>query len=73
MERASAESLIKMLIIEIRDRLTKAASIAAAAHACASEGNAGLAIEIMLDVEQLSYEAGNLLNAASTINRISGG
>ena len=52
-------------------RLDQAASIAKAAQVCADSGNVGQAVEIVLDVEQLTYESANLLNAASTLNRIS--
>jgi hypothetical protein len=70
MDQAAGESVVTMLLAEIRDRLTKAAIIATAAHVCATEGNVEKAVEIVLDVEQLSYEAGSLLNGASTIYRI---
>jgi hypothetical protein len=55
----------------MRERLVQAASIAKAALVCAEGGNVGKAVEIVLDVEQLTYESANLLNAASTLNRIS--
>jgi hypothetical protein len=71
MDRAVAENAIAMMIGEIRTRLDQAAGIARAAQVCASEGNIEKAVEIVLDVEQLGYEASNLLNAASTLNRIS--
>lgn len=66
----TAESAIKMLLGEIRQRLDEAASVAKAAEVCAESGNITKAIEIILDVEQLSYESGSLLNAASTLNRV---
>lgn len=71
MDRSVAESAIKLFLGEIRQRLDEAASIAKAAQVCAEGGNVSKAIEIVLDVEQLSYESANLLNAASTLNRIS--
>jgi hypothetical protein len=71
MDRAVAENAITMMIGEIRTRLDSAAAIARAAQVCANEGNIGKAVEIILDVEQLNYEASNLLNAASTLTRIS--
>ena len=71
MDRGIAESAIKLFLGEIRQRLDEAASIAKAAQVCAEDGNVSKAVEIVLDVEQLSYESGNLLNAASTLNRIS--
>ena len=71
MDRIVAESAIKLFLREIRQRLDEAASIAKAAQVCAEGGNVSKAVEIVLDVEQLSYESANLLNAASTLNRIS--
>ena len=70
MDRGIAESAIK-LFSERWQRLEEAASIAKAAQVCAEDGNVNKAVEIVLDVEQLSYESANLLNAASTLNRIS--
>ena len=71
MDRTLAESAIKMFLVEMRERLDEAASIAKAAEVCAEGGNVSKAIEIVLDVEQLTYESANLLNAASTVSRIS--
>ena len=71
MDRTIAESAIKMFLAEMRNRLDEAAGIAKAAQVCAEGGNITKAIEIVLDVEQLTYESANLLNAASTVNRIS--
>jgi hypothetical protein len=62
MDRAVAENAIAVIIGEIRARLDNAAGIARAAQVCATEGNIEKAVEIVLDVEQFSYEAGNLLN-----------
>ena len=70
MDRAIAESAISAFLEEIRRRLDEAASIAKAAEVCAARGNISKAVEIILDVEQLSYETASLLNAASTLNRI---
>ena len=71
MDRSTAEGAIKLFLGEIRQRLDEAASIAKAAQVCAEGGNVSKAIEIVLDVEQLSYESANLLNAATTLNRMS--
>jgi hypothetical protein len=54
----------------IRERLDQAASIARAAEACADAGNPGKGVEVILDVEQLLYEAATLVNGASLINRL---
>jgi hypothetical protein len=53
----------------IRERLEQATGIAKAAEACAKAGNPEKGVEIVLDVEQLIYEATTLLNGASLINR----
>jgi hypothetical protein len=55
---------------QIREYLEKAAAIAGAADTCATAGNPKKAIEIPLDIEQLTYEAGALLNAASLLSRL---
>jgi len=60
---------ISEFLTGIRERLNQAAGIAPAAEACAEAGNPGKGVEVILDVEQLLYEATTLLNAASLINR----
>jgi hypothetical protein len=70
MDADLAFTTIKFCLSQIREKLEQAASIAKAADACSEAGNPEKAIEIALDVEQLIYEAGTLLNAASLLNRI---
>lgn len=70
MDARTVAKAVGLLLTEIRTRLDQAASIARAACTCADGGNVDKAVEIVLDVEQLTYEAGNLLNAASTLNRV---
>ena len=53
----------------ITERLKQAHNIAAAAESCAVSGNFDGAFRILLDVEQPTYEATTLLNAASLIRR----
>jgi hypothetical protein len=53
----------------IRERLEQAVSIAKAAEVCAEAGNPEKGVEVVLDVEQLIYEASTLLTGASLINR----
>ena len=53
----------------IRERLEQATGIAKAAEVCAEAGNPEKGVEIVLDLEQLIYEAATLLNGASLINR----
>ena len=54
----------------MRERLDQAASLGQAAEACGKAGNIQKAIEIALEVEQLTYEVNTLLNAASLMQRI---
>jgi hypothetical protein len=68
-----SENLAPALVIQLvlmRERLDQAAGLGQAAEACAKTGNIGKAIEIALDIEQLTYEVNTLLNAASLMNRI---
>ncbi len=70
MDTPMLEATLKMHLREMRERLDQAAGIAKAAEACAEAGNTEKAIEIVLDVEQLTYEVNTFLNAASMIHRI---
>jgi hypothetical protein len=70
MDARTVEIMIKFSLEQMRARLEQAASIAKAAEACADSGNVEKGIEFALDVEDLIYEVGNLLNAASLIHRI---
>ncbi len=70
MDLNSFEIILKTHLSLIEERLDEAAGIAKAAMTCVEAGNVEKAVEITLDVEQLIYEAGTLLNAASLINRI---
>ncbi len=72
MDRRVAEGAIKTFLVEMGTRLEQAVSLVKAAQACADGGNVSKAVEIVLDVEQLTYESSNLLNAASMLNRLSG-
>ena len=71
MDRTATEAAIKICLREIRERLEEAAGIAKAADACAETGQVNKAVEISHDIEQLSYEASRLLDAASLLNRLS--
>jgi len=64
-----ARSALGRIITMIASRLKQANDIASAAEACISTGNHDGAFRIMFDVEQLTYEATTLLNAASLIRR----
>lgn len=71
MDRTATESAIKIFLTEIRERLDKASRIAKAAEVCALAGDADNGVQVALDIEQLAYEAGRMLDAASLLNRIS--
>jgi hypothetical protein len=71
MDRNITEIAIKIILSEMSQRLKDASGIAQAAEHCAQAGNIDKAVEIALDIEQLAYEAGRLLDAASLLNRIS--
>ncbi|MBZ0147330.1 MAG: hypothetical protein K8F62_07255 [Pseudorhodoplanes sp.] len=71
MDRTATEAAIKVCLREIRRRLDDAAGIAKAADVCAESGQIDKAVEISHDIEQLSYEASRLLDAASLLNRLS--
>jgi hypothetical protein len=73
MDEQTLKAALKSHLVEMRDRLDQAASIAKAAEACAEAGNVDKAVEIVLDVEQLVYEVTTLLNATSLMNRIHNG
>lgn len=70
MDAQTLDAILKNHLVEMRQRLEQAASIAKAAEACAEAGNVEKGVEIALDVEQLIYEVTTFLNAASMINRI---
>ena len=70
MDQATLDFVLMTHLTLMRERLDEAASIARAAEACGKAANISKAIEIALDVEQLTYEVNTLLNAASLMNRI---
>lgn len=70
MDRAIIDAALTMHLIQMRERLDQAASIAKAAEACAQAKNISKAVEIVLDVEPLIYEVTTILNAASLMHRI---
>jgi hypothetical protein len=54
---------------EISRRLDEAVQIAKAAEACADAGNSQKAVEVVMDVEPLMFEANTLLNGATLLQR----
>jgi len=71
MDRTTSEQAIKLILAEIRVRLSEATRIAKAAEACAVAGSVGEGVTLSMDIEQLVYEAGRLQDAASLLNRLS--
>jgi hypothetical protein len=71
MDRNTIEPAIKIIISEIRAKLTEAAQIAKAAEACALAGSIAEGVTVSMEIEQLIYEAGRLHDAASLLNRLS--
>lgn len=59
-----------MQLALMRERPDQGACLGQTAQTCAKSGNIGKAIEIALDIEQLTYEVNTPLNAASLINRL---
>jgi hypothetical protein len=70
MDTNIAAASIRFFLAELRQKLEEAAGVAKAADACCESGSSAKAVEIAPDVEQLIYEAGTFLNAASLLNRI---
>lgn len=70
MEPATLDIVLMTHLKLMRERLDEAAGLGRAAETCGNSGNIDRAIQIALDVEQLTYEVNTLLNAASLINRI---
>lgn len=66
------KELLVALLSEIHSHVAEAAAIAKASEACARDGFVDKAFTIALDAEQLLFDANNLLQAASVINRRSG-
>ena len=71
MDRATIEPAIRSVLTEIHSKLNEAARIAKAAEACALAGSVAEGVTVSMDIEQLIYEVGRLLDAASLLNRLS--
>lgn len=69
MQSQAVKDVLSAMFPMITSRLKSAHDIAAAAEACAVVGNHDGAFRILLDVEQLTYEATTLLNASSLVRR----
>jgi hypothetical protein len=71
MDRAAIEAAIKIVMTEIHSKLSEASRIAKAAEACALAGSIAEGVTVLMDIEQLIYDAGRLQDAASLLNRLS--
>src|SRR2546423_15571512 len=71
MDRATIEPAIKIVMIEIHSKLNEAARIAKAAEACALAGSVAEGGTVLMDIEQMIYEAGRLEDGGPPLNRLS--
>jgi hypothetical protein len=62
-----ADLVITDFLKTMSAKLDNAVQIAKAAEACANAGNPQKAIEIIMDVEQLMFDANTLLNGAGLL------
>ena len=62
-----ADLVITDFLKTMSAKLDNAVQIAKAAEACANVGNPQKAIEIIMDVEQLMFDANTLLNGAGLL------
>jgi len=70
MRAEQADLIVRTLMALVAERLTQAASLAKAAEACAVAGNRDGSARIANDIDQPLYEAQNLINAMSLVNRL---
>ena len=68
MDRAAAEAVTKALLTNIHCKLEEAATIAKAAAVGAESGNVQGAVRMVMDIEDLTYQANRMLNAALLIS-----
>jgi hypothetical protein len=68
MSPETADAVITDFLKEIARLLDEAVAIAKAAEACADAGNAQKAVEIVMDVEGLVFQATTLLGAAKLVH-----
>ena len=59
-----ADTVITDFLKTLSQKLDEAVQAAKAAEACANAGNPRKAVEIIMDVEQLMFDANTLLNGA---------
>jgi hypothetical protein len=61
------DTAVTELLQQVSQRLEQAVQIAKAAEACAEAGNPKKAVEIIMDTEDLVFQATTLLNGASVL------
>jgi hypothetical protein len=67
MDRAASDAVTKALLTNIHRKLEEAATIARAAKAGADSGNVEGAVRMVMDIEDPTYQANRMLNAALLI------
>ena len=70
MDRKLVEAAVTACLTEMHARLAKATQIAKAAEGCAKAGSVEESVQVSMEIEQLTYEAGRLQDAASLLNRL---
>jgi hypothetical protein len=68
MDRAAADAVRKALLTNSHRKLEEAATIAKAAAAGAESGNVQGAVRMVMDIEEPTYQANRMLNAALLIS-----
>ncbi len=69
MAKDEAKAALVTLFPMIADRFKRAHSLAAAANTCAAAGDLDAAFRILLDVEQLEFDARRLLDVSSVFKQ----
>jgi hypothetical protein len=73
MDRTATEEAIKICLTETHKLLKEAERIAKAAIACAEAGSVAEAVTVSEEIGELTHDACRLQDAASLLNRLSGG
>jgi hypothetical protein len=68
MDTAASDAVTKALLMNLHRKLQEAASIAKAAEACAVSGSVQSAVKMVMDIEEPTYQANRMLNAALLIS-----
>jgi hypothetical protein len=67
MDRAAADHVTKAFLANIHRKLQEAASVAKAAEVCAESGNVQTAVKMVMDIEDPTHQANQMLGAALLI------